>query len=69
MYLIFDLSKKRERKKCPILLIEQEVRTANTLQVIVYVRWNALPFEVLVADRHMDRFFFHDNDDGRDGEG
>ncbi len=56
------------QKKRSILLIEQEVRTAHTLQVIVYVWWNAMPFQVVVADRHMDRFFY-DNDDGRDGEG
>ena len=46
-----------KKKKCSILLSEQEVRTAYTLQVIVYVCWNALLFQVLVADRHMDRFF------------
>jgi len=39
------------------LSIEQEVQFAFNLQVIVYVRWNALLFQVLVADRHMDRFF------------
>jgi hypothetical protein len=55
----------RERS---VLSIEQEVRTAHTLQVIVYVWWNALQLQVLVADRHMDRFFY-DNGGGRDGWG
>jgi hypothetical protein len=56
MHSQFSIHQKKKARS--VQLIEQEVRTAHTLQVIVYVRWNALLFQVVVADRHMDRFFF-----------